>query len=101
MKLPSSIASLSHRWCQNTPQLNEVIFTNKNDHFKILDDKIILRKSQPNNDQVFDVLIFAMRDVTEVKIPSYVKVIGSFAFSHCRKLESVTFEENSQLEKNK
>lgn len=99
LKLPSSIVSLSDGWCRSAPRLNEVAFTTTNDHFKILDNKIILGKSQPNNDQVFDVLIFAMRDVKEVKIPSYVKVIGSFAFSHCRMLESVTFEENSQLEK--
>lgn len=46
----------------------------------------------------FDVLLFAPRNFKSIKIQSTIKIISKCAFSDCKELKSVTFEEDSQLE---
>ena len=41
---------------------------------------------------------FAFSSVQQIEIPNSVKVIGPRAFYHCDKLQSLTFQENSQLQ---
>lgn len=68
----------------------------KNVNFSLF-DKYLLKKSNPEN-QNFDILCFALRDIEYANIPSYIKVIGPCSFQFCTKLISVTFEPNSLLE---
>lgn len=53
-------------------------------------DDFIIGKSDPKSD-IFDTIIFAHRDIESVKIPSFIKVIGDYAFSDCANLENVEF----------
>lgn len=78
--------------------LNQVIISPGNKYFEYLDDqhKIIVRKSNQNN-SVFDVLVFACRDIKKVFIPSTIKYIDSYCFCGCKKLKKIEFAENSQL----
>ncbi|KAK8886506.1 hypothetical protein M9Y10_041970 [Tritrichomonas musculus] len=97
LSLPRKVGQLEEGWCMNTMNLNHIHLDSNNKNFKYLDEshQIIVGKSQINSEE-FDLLVFACRDVKTVFIPSSIKVIGSYAFMHCR-LQKVTFEENSQL----
>ena len=106
LKLPHSIETLEPGWYQYMNQLYEVDFTHPNPHFKVLDNKVILRKSSELNvtnnnddDDGYDAICFVPRYLKIVTIPSHIKVIDSFAFSGCSNLEQVLFEEESKLEK--
>ena len=105
LKLPGTVEKLEPGWCKYMNQLKEVSFTAPNHHFKVLDNKIILGKSKHifdsvlnEDDDTFDVLVFAPRDIVSAKIPSEIRFISSYAFSGCFNLDFVTFEKNSKLE---
>ena len=61
------------------------------------DDKLIIGKSDPKSDR-YDVIHFAKKDIEKITIPSFIKRIASFAFSNCKNLQVVEFEDNSELE---
>ena len=72
-------------------------FNSPNEHFKLLDNKIILGKSShqissKNVDESFDVIVFATRDIEKIKIPSYIRCIDSYAFSGCLNITQVSIE---------
>ncbi|KAK8841019.1 hypothetical protein M9Y10_027856 [Tritrichomonas musculus] len=98
INLPPSVEELQEGWCSYTFNLNKVTISPKNPNFKYLDDKqqIILGKSDKSS-EIFDVLVFASRDVIKATIPSYVKHISSFCFNECEKLQTVFISENSKL----
>lgn len=58
--------------------------------------KFILGKSRIKS-EMFDVLLFADRRIEVAHIPSFIMVIGSYAFDKCNRLQSVQFDENSEL----
>ncbi|KAK8838471.1 beta-1,3-glucan linked protein [Tritrichomonas musculus] len=97
LTIPSSVGEFKEGWCCGTESLVDItVFSTSMRNITYFDDKFILAKSDPSND-VFDVLIFARRDVKEAKIPSFIKTIENYAFDCCKSLQSVIFEENSQL----
>ena len=59
-------------------------------------DKMIFCKSK-ENEECFDTLLFACRDIKHIKVPSYIKYISPYCFSDCKNIESIEFEENSEL----
>ena len=60
------------------------------------DDKYLIGKSDSNNDE-FDNLLFVIRDIKEISIPSNIKIISSYAFENCYHLTKVEIETNSNL----
>lgn len=117
--IPPSISQLKDGWSYGTPNLNIIDYSSNNPHFKYIDNKILLGKSDEKSDD-FDVLIFVRRDIKEITIPSSVKQIAPYAFNQskiesiyipsqithlfegvfceCQKLKKVTFAPDSQLE---
>ena len=59
-------------------------------------NEFILSKSNPKND-LFDVLLFARRDIVKARIPSFITKIENYAFDECKKLRSVVFSDDSKL----
>lgn len=57
----------------------------------------VVKESQPGSG-VFDVIIFARRDIESVSILPSIKVIDDYAFYSCKRLKNATFELNSSLE---
>lgn len=45
------------------------------------DERLVIGKSDPKN-HIYDVLLFALCDITDVTILSYIKKIATAAFSH-------------------
>ena len=98
LELPASLEMIGDSCFSFASELTEIKVSPKNKVFKVFDEKCLLMMSQPGSG-VFDVLIFGMRDIESVRIPSYIKIISDFAFYKCEKLKSITFESGSLLEK--
>lgn len=57
---------------------------------------MIIGKSSIEQDN-YDVVVFCFRNVEHVKIPNFIRIIDSYAFSECQKLKSVEFTSDSEL----
>ena len=58
----------------------------KNKYLSYFDSKIIICKSNEDNDN-YATIVFARRDIEEVRIPSFIKCIKSCAFFDCNFLQ--------------
>lgn len=98
LSIPSSMYKFNTGWCCGTEFLTDInIFPNKNiENIIYFDNKFILGKSDLSSN-VFDILIFARRNIKDVTIPSFIKIIEKYSFDSCKKINFVNYEENSQL----
>ncbi|KAK8838602.1 hypothetical protein M9Y10_033234 [Tritrichomonas musculus] len=94
---PASVTDLKEGWCRYTFELKRVEIDPRNPRYSVLDGKFVIGKSDIKNDG-YDILVFAVRDITEALIPSYIKVIGPHAFHFCTKLRNLEFPSNSELQ---
>lgn len=118
--IPSSIVEFNEGWCEGMQFLTKIkVFKNKDQNISYYNDEYIIRKSDLKSD-IFDVIIFARRDLKNSIIPSFIKKIEShsfeftslesidippqithicdFSFSSCSKLQKVDFNSNSKLQ---
>lgn len=87
------------KWHLGTEKLKDImidICTN-NPNFIYLNNEFIIGKSIPQND-AYDILYFAKRDIKKAIIPAYIKKIASYAFYNCQKLTNVEIPNNSELQ---
>lgn len=68
----------------------------KNKNFSFIDNeqKIIVGRSK-QDENCFDTIVFACRDIENAFIPSTIKQINSYAFSNCSHLKHIEFSSNS------
>ena len=88
---------LEEDWCCETNDLTKITISPLNGQFMIKDDKYLIGKTDPNNEE-FDILLFACRDIQEISIPSNIKIISSYAFENCNNLRKVEISPNSNLQ---
>ncbi|KAK8864035.1 hypothetical protein M9Y10_011729 [Tritrichomonas musculus] len=94
--IPPTVEVIEKGWCMSLSNMSKfTIMPNKN--FLNYNGDYILSKSDTESD-IFNVLIFARRDIVTAKIPSSVKVIACGSFYDCARLYNVEFNEDSQLE---
>ena len=98
ISLPSLVNELKEGWCSCTSKLNKISLSSKNKNFSFVDNehKMIAFKSDQNNEN-YDVLSFACRNIKKAKIPSNIKKINSFSFSRCMNLKTIELSEDSEL----
>lgn len=96
LTIPSSLEKLEKGWCKNAEKLIHIYIEPKNDNYIFLETKVIIGKSDANSNN-FDTLIFALRNVEKVSIPTFIKYISSHSFSGCKKLKAIEFSEDSKL----
>lgn len=94
--IPSQVSELKKGWCSSTLKLNNVSIHSKNSHFSMVDDRIIVGKTDPKSED-WDVLLFAPRNIKYIKISSFFKRIDSYAFDRCSSLQKVEFSNDSKL----
>ena len=87
LMIPPNLSELEEGWCENASKLTTVTIMEGNKHFKKIEEKLIFTKSDEKSD-IFDILIFAERDVTSISIPLNAIQIASYAFSES-KIEKV------------
>lgn len=97
-ELPASLEKICDNCFANVVHLTQIEVSSENIFFKVVDGQLLLEESKKGSG-VFDVILFARRDIESVNIPSYIKRINNSAFEYCRHLQAVTFEPNSSLEK--
>ncbi|KAK8846463.1 hypothetical protein M9Y10_020485 [Tritrichomonas musculus] len=95
--IPSSLIELKDGWCQSTQSLIKFTVDPNNKHFISYENDFILGKSSQNSD-VFDVLVFARRNIETVVIPSFIKRIAQYAFQYCKKIKHIEIPIESKLE---
>ncbi|KAK8888883.1 hypothetical protein M9Y10_033623 [Tritrichomonas musculus] len=86
--LPASLEALEVGWCNFTLKLVELTIED-NSHFVTQDNALY--------DSDKTVLYHVARNIKEFTVPASVEKIGSYAFEQCRRLRTLTFEDNSQL----
>ncbi|KAK8895265.1 hypothetical protein M9Y10_023707 [Tritrichomonas musculus] len=79
--IPSKVSELKDGWCKGADYLKKVTVSSDNEYFNNFDEKIIVGKSDINNDK-FDGIVFANRNIQTVSIPPYIKKIHSYAFAY-------------------
>lgn len=95
--IPSKVKDLREGWCNNLPFLSKISVSPKNNRFLCLGEKILLGKTDVNC-EVYDILVFACRDLQQISIPSFVRIIGPYALNLCSCIEKVDFSEDSKLQ---
>ena len=98
LQIPSSLKHLPGGWCSCLNDLSEIEISPRNGNFIYYDNQFLLGKSDDKL-KVFDVLVFARRDIKEAVIPPQVKIIQFGSLSDNKELKSVTFPSNSELRK--
>lgn len=97
IRIPSKVEEIQLECFGSNENLTNIFLSPSNKHFMHLDNKFFIGKSDPTISN-YDVLVFAHPDLRYAIIPSFIKRIGSFAFSTCKKLVKVEFSKDSKLE---
>ena len=97
ISLPASVTELDEGWCSDTYKLNNIKVDERNPRYSCINDEIIVGKSDESSED-FDILVFAVRKIRQIIIPSSIKIIASNAFEFCRNLMKVEFLPDSQLQ---
>ena len=67
LTIPSNLTDLQDGWCLETDKLTKIFVSKNNPRYSLYEDKIIIGKSTIEND-VYDVLVFSVRNIEKVKI---------------------------------
>lgn len=94
--IPSTLTELCDGWCNKTHNLNSITISPNNKNFIFFNNQCILGKLQPTSG-FYDSMIFVRRDIIDIAIPSFVKVIRPYCFQNCSYLKNVFFGNDSLL----
>ena len=97
LRFPPKLKYLKNRWCQFLYDLTDIEISPKNQFYIYFEHKYLLGKSQENSDK-FDSLYFIRRDIENAVVPSQVKTVKYLAFNDLKKLKTVIFPSDSELE---
>lgn len=119
ISIPSNLSVLEEKWCSGNNHLTSFSISPNNSFFTDFEGKMIVEKSNKKGD-VYDIISFVNRDVTEIEIPSSITKISSDAFEnsdiekifipshvsemsafsfYCSKLHEIEIDPNSNLQK--
>ena len=98
LMIPSNFQKFEDGWCNNTTFLTDICISQYNKNYIFYDNKYIVGKSSPDNEN-FDVLVFAVRNIGNEIIPSFIKTIGPFAFDGCINFRALQVHPDSNLQK--
>lgn len=95
--IPSSVIDIKNGCFVKTPKLTKLnIFRKEEKNFSLYDNNFIIGKSSPEQNN-FDVIIVAKRNIKNVVIPSFIKQIDYCAFYECSQIQRLIINEDSQL----
>lgn len=96
LEIPANLQKLGENWCKKTNYLNNITISPKNQNYIYFDDKMLIGKLD-NTKPDYDNLIFVRRDCTDIRIPSFIKRISNYSLEFCKKIETFSIDENSEL----
>lgn len=103
LSLPSSIQKLEDGWNSYLSLDFELKMPPNNQYFQYYNDQFVIgrifsEKNENESDQKFECIVYSSHNVKNVEIPSFIKQINSFAFSRCKKLNTIEFSDESNLQ---
>lgn len=93
--IDSKNIELNDGWCHGTKNLTDVKIS-KNPKIKLYNNEFLIEKSNPKSDK-YDMIRFARRDIVNVQIPSFIRIICESSFDLCTSIQKVEFLPNSEL----
>lgn len=96
LTIPSKVTDLDSKWSSGLFNLRKIKLMPDCEIYKLYNNNLLLSKCYPEND-IFDIILFSYRNIQQVEIPSFIRVIESNAFYFCD-LKKLYFQKNSQLE---
>ena len=97
LSIPTNLVNLEEGWCSGAEKLKRIEVSPYNPRYKSYGNELVIGKTSMDSDN-FDVLVFCNRIIENIKIPSFIKHIGPYAFNCCHMLRTVEIESNSELE---
>lgn len=119
LTIPSSVIELEYGWCNET-EIGKIIVSPENKRYSSIDEKLILGKQTIEDDEYTN-LVFSVRNIEEILIPDFIKIIEPYAFNFssikkiiipssvqvickcafekCSHIRIFKFQENSMLQK--
>lgn len=98
ISIPSCVANFVNEWCGCTSGFTSItVYPSGKQNILWYENDLLLKKSDEKSD-IFDILLFARRDIIKVTIPSFIKQISNSAFSECLNAEKIDFHPESKLE---
>ena len=88
--IPKSLTILEEGWCSNANNLKSIEISPKNHYFNFIDRELLVTKDGKS-------IYFAQKSIEKIGIPTTVKAICSFAFSHCSNLQFINFYKPDEL----
>ena len=97
ISLPKDLFSFERNWAIYT-KITQIDIPPTNPYLTYIDiqHKIIAGKTDPQS-PVFDLLIYACRDVQNANIPASIRHISSYAFQGCKNLQTLQFAAGSSI----
>ncbi|KAK8898234.1 hypothetical protein M9Y10_000512 [Tritrichomonas musculus] len=96
IEIPSSVIELEEEWCNELMNVTKISVHPNNQRYSSIDDNYIIGKSSKDKEN-FDVFVFSVRNVETVTIPSFIEIIGPYAFAECGQIKSIEFSTDSKL----
>lgn len=93
--IPASVKELKAGWNFES-HLIHVKIDPKNKYLKMIDNKMIIGKSDPNSEN-FDILISSVLNICHANVPSYIKQIAPCCFANTKNLLEINFQDDSEL----
>ena len=99
ISIPSFVKSIGEHIFNNCERLKQIIINQfKEKNIELFDDKLLIYKSTITN-ELYDSIVWCKPTVIEIKVPSFIKNIGNYAFSGCTLLKQISFENPSSVTK--
>ena len=95
--IPSTVTELQEGFLCKNKYLKKIQVMPGNRYYKSYEDKFLFKKSDENEDE-FDVLILAAKDVKTVILPDYIKRISGYSFNECQQLQKIEVSKDSKLQ---
>lgn len=86
------VSNINKYWLLRTDNLINISVDPQNKNFITYENKLILGKSRIDID-VFDMILFADRNIEKITIPPFIKIIGNGSFKNCKNLRYVNFND--------
>lgn len=95
--IPKNLIELGKGWCYLSENLTKISILPSNIYYAFLDNTFIISKSSIYQEN-YDTLVFCVRDVETAIIPSFIEIVGPYAFDSCRQLREVKISSDTKLQ---
>ncbi|KAK8892760.1 hypothetical protein M9Y10_030001 [Tritrichomonas musculus] len=98
ISIPANVEIIKDDWCYEAQSPKSIWVDPGNKNFKFVDGQFLVGKSAKSI-QKFDKIFFALRDIKDATIPSFITSLSPNAFRKCMQLKKVNFAPDSEMTK--